>query len=275
METAGRPRRADVIVSYDLGVERYEELWSPVILPAAAAVVPWLGLADHSVVLDVGGGTGALVTAIRTLVPTASVLVVDASAEMLRVARNQRDLPAVQADAMVLPVAVETVHAVVLAYVLFHLADPLAALKEAARVLRPGGRAGTVTWASDRTERAQLVWNDALADAGVPPLSTRRVDAGLDTTQGVDELLRAAGLTPRRVWSERLHRQWEPASFWAHLSGSGVNRKRLAMIDRGSRSALLASVREKLDKLAPQDYCWEGEVICAVAAKAASSNGRG
>jgi hypothetical protein len=67
----------------------------------------------------------------------------------------------------------------------------------------------------------------------------------------------------------------EPASFWAHLSGSGVNRKRLAMIDRGSRSALLASVREKLDKLAPQDYCWEGEVICAVAAKAASSNGRG
>jgi ubiquinone/menaquinone biosynthesis C-methylase UbiE len=172
-----------VIVSYDLGVERYEELWSPVILPAAAAVVPWLGLADHSVVLGVGGGTGALVTAIRTLVPTASVLVVDASAEMLRVARIQRDLRAVQADAMVLPVAAETVHAVVLAHVLFHLADPLAALKEAARVLRPRGRAGTVTWASDRTDRAQLVCNDALADAGVPPLSTRRVEAGLDTTQ--------------------------------------------------------------------------------------------
>jgi hypothetical protein len=39
--TAGlaRRRRADVVVSYDLGVEHYEALWSPVILPAVAPAV--------------------------------------------------------------------------------------------------------------------------------------------------------------------------------------------------------------------------------------------
>jgi hypothetical protein len=32
-------RRADVVVSYDLGVECYQELWSPVILPAADGLI--------------------------------------------------------------------------------------------------------------------------------------------------------------------------------------------------------------------------------------------
>jgi ubiquinone/menaquinone biosynthesis C-methylase UbiE len=49
----------------------------------------------------------------------------------------------VQADAVPLPVAAEAVHAVVLAYVLFHLADPLAALQEAVRCsARAPGRHG-------------------------------------------------------------------------------------------------------------------------------------
>jgi SAM-dependent methyltransferase len=273
--TTGRPCRADVVASYDLGVEGYEQLWSPVILPAAAALVPHLGLADHSVVLDVGAGTGALAGAIRAAAPAASVLAVDASAEMLRVAHIQRGVPAVRADAMALPVSAGTVHAVVLAYVLFHLADPLLALKEAARVLRPGGRVGTVTWASEGTERAQLVWNDALAEAGVPSLRTRRFDTGLDTLEGVDGLLRQAGFTPRRVWSELLHRQWDPAAFFALASGSGVNRQRLARIDPAARSALLERLRARLGQLGPEDYTWQGQVICAVAAKAAAPEGRG
>src|SRR5262249_38216074 len=57
---AASPRRADVVAGYDLGVEPYEDLWSPVILPAGAELVPWLGLEPDSVVVDVGAGTGAL-----------------------------------------------------------------------------------------------------------------------------------------------------------------------------------------------------------------------
>ena len=265
----GRPRRADVVASYDIGVENYEQLWSPVILPAAVAHVPWLGLRDRQVVLDVGAGTGALADALRSSAPTASVIALDPSNPMLRVAHTQRGLWAVRADAMALPVAAESVHVVVLAYVLFHLADPLVALSEAARVLRSEGRVATVTWAWERAGRAQMLWDEALAESDVPPLHVRRVDVGLDTIEAIDGLLRATGFMPHRVWSERLRRQWEPGSFWARASGSGVNRQRLALLDPDARSELLARLRTLLNKLGPEDYRWEGQVICAVAAKAA------
>jgi SAM-dependent methyltransferase len=272
--TPARPSRADVVASYDLGVDRYEQLWSPVILPAAVALVPWLRLGARGIVLDAGAGTGALVNAIRSAAPTARVIALDASSQMLRIAHSQRGAPAVQADAMVLPLADEAVDAVVLAYVLFHLADPLAALKEAARVVRPGGRVGTVTWASERAGRAQAAWNDALANAGVPPLPPRRVDAGLDNPEGLGALLRAAGLTPERIWPERLRRQWDPASFWALAAGSGVNRLRLGLIDPDARSALLTRLRAQLNELGSEDYLWEGEVICAVGSKPGTAGGR-
>ena len=52
--TPARPCRADVGAGYNLGVDCYEQLWSPVILPVAAALIPWLGLAGRSIVVDAG-----------------------------------------------------------------------------------------------------------------------------------------------------------------------------------------------------------------------------
>jgi SAM-dependent methyltransferase len=257
-----------VTASYDLGVERYEQLWSPVILPAAAGLVPWLALRQRDLVLDVGGGTGALVGAIHGAAPDTRVVVVDASWEMLRVARLRRQVPAVRADAVALPVADHRVAAVVLAYVLFHVADPLAALIEATRVLERGGRVGTVTWAWERAERAQMIWNEALAEAGVPALPPRRVDAGLDSPRALEMLLSRAALTPVRIWAERLCQQWTPDSFWALVTGSGVNRQRLGLVEPPVRAELLARLQNQLSQLGPDDYSWEGEVVCAVAAKA-------
>ncbi len=60
-----RPRRADVAASYDRGAAAYEALWSPVILPPAAALAASLGLTGRCVVADVGAGTGALLGARR------------------------------------------------------------------------------------------------------------------------------------------------------------------------------------------------------------------
>jgi SAM-dependent methyltransferase len=270
--SAVRPSRADVTVSYDLGVKRYEQVWSPVILPAAAAVVPWLGLADRSVVLDVGGGTGALAPALRSAAAGVSVVAVDASAGMLRFARR-RGVAAVRADALALPVADGSADAVVLAYVLFHLADPLAALREAWRVLRPGRRVATVTWAVDRPAAAQAVWDQTMADAGAPTLPVRRVDAGLDSADSIERLLVEAGFVPQRVWSHALSRQWDLDSFWALASGSGIARQRLAALDPGARPRLLGQLRARLEGLGPEDFYWEGEVVCAVATRPAGVTG--
>jgi SAM-dependent methyltransferase len=270
--TAGlaRPRRADVVVSYDLGAECYEELWSPVILPAAVGLISQMDLAEDAVVIDVGAGTGAIAPSIRHAVPHGSLLSMDASAEMLRIAYRRRAQPLVQADALALPVATDSVDAVLLAYVLFHLADPLVALSEAARVLRPGGQVGTVTWATSRPERAQLNWDAMLEQAGVPPLPVRSVYAGLDSPEAIGRLLHDRGFMARRVWMEGVGCQWGAESFWALVTGSGQNRRRLAAVRPEVRDRLLAEFRTQLDRLGPEDLRWEGAAVCAVAVKPAA-----
>jgi rhodanese-related sulfurtransferase/SAM-dependent methyltransferase len=261
------PRRADVADSYNRGADTYEALWSPVILPPAAALVAFLRLTGRPVVADVGGGTGALLGAIGSAAPAARVVTLDASAAMLQAARVRRGASAILADALALPFAAGTVDAVILAYVLFHLADPPLALAEAARVLRPGGRAGIITWAWERESRARTLWDQILAGTGVPPAPPRRADAGLDRPDTVEALLRSAGLRPERIWCERLRRQWDHSSFWELATGGGANRVRLSLISARARAAVLDRAQTALSRLVPQDFLWEGEVICAVATK--------
>ena len=261
------PRRADVAAAYDLGVDTYLSLWSPVILPPARSVVAALGLRGTPRVLDIGAGPGSLVSSILDAAPAARVVALDASIEMLHAARLHTSACAIHGDALALPIGDATVDACLAAFVLFHLGDPSSALAEAARVLRTGGRVGTTTWAREGAAKASAVWDEAFAAAGVRPLPPRRVDTGLDSPEAIGALLTAGGLEPHRIWVERLTHRWEPSSFWRLATGTGVNRARLQLADEETRADLLATVRPRLDALDPQDFDWWGEVVCAVASK--------
>jgi SAM-dependent methyltransferase len=262
-----RPRRIDVTAAYDRGVVAYDAQWSAVIRPPAEAVLGELGLGADMRVLDVGAGTGALLPAIRSEAPAARVVALDASAEMLSAARTREGAAAVQADALALPIADDSVDAVLLAFVLFHLSDPSRGLAEGVRVLRTRGRLGAVTWAREHGAKAHAVWDAALADAGVPAPPTRRVDTGLDSCDAMEALLCGAGLRPERIWLAQLRHRWDPPSFWQLATGSGVNRRRLDLIDASTRRDLLAHLRDRLDALDPDDFAWSGEVVCTVATK--------
>lgn len=104
-------------------------------------VLPGL-IDDRSVVGDLGCGTGQVA---RVLAPfVARVIAVDRSGEMLQAARRRlRDLPAAEVrrgELEALPIGDAELDAATLMLVLHHLPDPAAALKEAHRALKPGGR---------------------------------------------------------------------------------------------------------------------------------------
>ena len=101
------------------------------------------GLLDAEwVVGDLGCGTGQVAAALAPFVK--QVIAVDRSSDMLDAARRRvRDLPNVdvrRGELEALPIVDGALDAATLLLVLHHLPDPVEALGEAARVLRPGGR---------------------------------------------------------------------------------------------------------------------------------------
>ena len=106
-------------------------------------LVALLGLLDPELIVgDLGCGTGATAEALAPFVQR--VVAVDASAEMLAAAGDRLDgVPNVElraGDLEALPVGDGELDAALFVLVLHHIAEPQAALAEAGRALRPGGR---------------------------------------------------------------------------------------------------------------------------------------
>jgi demethylmenaquinone methyltransferase/2-methoxy-6-polyprenyl-1,4-benzoquinol methylase len=90
-------------------------------------------------VLDLGAGTG--VSTEELALSGAYVVGVDISLGMLRVGRRDRPtVPLVAGDALALPFPDKTFDAVTTSFVIRNVANTPAALRELARVTKPGGR---------------------------------------------------------------------------------------------------------------------------------------
>ena len=144
--------------------------------------------------LDIGTGTGRMAELFSG--KAARVVALDKSLDMLRVARAKlQDLPAgrvelVQGDFAALPFAPHSFDTVLLHQVLHFAQDPTAALAEAARVARPGGRIAIVDFAAhqheelrDRHAHARLGFTDGaldtlLSEAGYDPAPPIALDEG-------------------------------------------------------------------------------------------------
>lgn len=159
-----------------------------------AAMTRALGDVSMGSLLDIGTGTGRMAELFARRAN--HIVALDKSLAMLRVARAKlQHLPAekvelVQGDFAALPFAAASFDTVLFHQVLHFAQSPGAALAEAARVTRPGGRIAIADFAAhqheelrDRHAHARLGFDDAqmeklLTEAGFDPVDPVALDDG-------------------------------------------------------------------------------------------------
>jgi ubiquinone/menaquinone biosynthesis C-methylase UbiE len=109
------------------------------------SLLEWLTPKRAPVVLDAGCSSGYLLEDLRAAYPNAQLIGADlVAAGLFRASENVPDAELILSDVCDLPLADQSVDAIVSANLLEHVPDDIGALQEFRRVLKPGGLAAIV-----------------------------------------------------------------------------------------------------------------------------------
>jgi ubiquinone/menaquinone biosynthesis C-methylase UbiE len=253
----------------------YARLWEPVLAPAGHRLLDALepfaaSIRDEATIVDVGSGTGLLALEATRRWPHARIVAVDPSAEMRSVAWHAAEaagigdgrLQLLEGKADRLPLADGMASLVISSFVYQIVPDRLAALREARRVVRPGGVVGYVTWLQTDVvpEPRQILeeelgsldrWSASAAGAGdVPSLNA-----------AVRELRRAGFVRPR-AWAEELHKEWMVDDYLEYFETCWPGP--LAGFDADGRCAVLDRIRARLTTRFPAQAHLSWPIVFAV-----------
>ena len=174
-----------------------------------------LGAAPGDVVLDVAAGTA--VSTVELATGGVRAIACDFSQGMLR-AGTSRPVPKVAGDAMALPFTDASVDGVVISFGLRNVTDPDAALREFARVTRPGGTLVVCEFSSPTWPPFRTVYSEYLMRA--LPRIARAVSSNPEAYVYLAESIRAWPDQP--ALAERIGAAgWTDVS-WRNLTGGIV-----------------------------------------------------
>lgn len=264
---------AETAALYDRIAESYQQWWAPVIEPATLGLLdlvdPIVAATPEARIVDVGAGTGPLARAAVARWPGVRVTAVDPSAGMLQLGRAEADrtldrsahrrIRWLQGQGEELPIADGRADVVVSSFVLQHLVDRGAALRETRRVLRPGGLIAMVTWLeNDTTFAPYMILSELADDLAIerPPSSA----TAFKSPASVAAVFRRAGFRAVRSSATEITYQWTLEGL-AHSTLDVNAREALDSLEEDVRAELIRRWQERIEPLTPDDLCYRDMVV--------------
>jgi ubiquinone/menaquinone biosynthesis C-methylase UbiE len=259
---------------YDAWAEAYRDWWGPVIAPSAVRLLDRLSGADLDGrpfdLVDVGTGTGALAIAALERWPRAQAIGVDPASRMLELAAEEASrhgsdvadrLRLAVATADRLPLTDASADAAVSSFVIQLVPSRSAALREIARVLRPGAPVAVLTWQDDRLsfepDDAFMLAVEEL-DIDAPPLGG---DARPYTTpEAAAAELRRAGFERVSARTEWLEHRYTPESYLQVLE-HWVESELFANLGFARRHRLRREALRRMRRLPGDAFVWRRPLV--------------
>ncbi len=212
---------AEVGAGFDQAAPTYEDLLRHN-QTGAARLIDAIPDGEYDRVLDVGCGTGFATFAMHARFAPSHALGVDPSGEMLAVMRDSAtrlaptlDLDLLVGDALALPAVGASVDAVISTMAFHWFPDKSGAVREMARVVRPGGIVAILT--AGRGTDAELLEIMRAMDPPVPAAWTGVFDHIHRDVREMEDMFEGAGLEPVDIWSETRRRRIPPLDYLARL----------------------------------------------------------
>jgi ubiquinone/menaquinone biosynthesis C-methylase UbiE len=159
---------AQVRQQYDSLASIYDRRWNWYVTNTLSFLKTWVHLSASDRVLDIACGTGEFERMVLSENPAQQMVGVDISPEMLAIAQqklhNYSNVSFQSASASALPFPDQSFDVIVSANAFHYFDDPIAALAEIKRVLKPDGKVVILDWCKDfwlcRILDIALKWTD-------------------------------------------------------------------------------------------------------------------
>ena len=260
--------------AYDEAAEKYRDWWGPIIAPGALPILDHVAPAmdrGGATLLDIGTGSGLLATAALQRWPRARVIGLDPSRRILEVARQRAADAGVgdrlelrHGDALDLPLPDASVDAAVSSFVIQLTVSRIGFLREAARVVRPGGRVAIVNWQDvddGRFDPADAL-EDAFDEVDAPePLDGHDVRSWRNATTARREL-QHAGLVDVNAHIGLIEHVFTPESYLG-LAEHWIADDIFEQMSEPERERLREVALRRLRPLSTESLTWRRPTVLA------------